>query len=219
MPVRQHFSEELDRLQKLIMEMGALVVRALERSVQAYANRDTVLAREIIEQDPGINQSELRIDDTCAVLIAQEQPVARDLRLILNSMRTSHTLERIADNAVHVSKSTLILAEERFKGPLVDIQRIASVTIGMVKDAMDVYASLDTVRAREISVRDREVDSMYAETFKHLLDTMEKNPGMIHYALTLLFICRRLERIADHATHICEGTIYVQNGSYVDLNL
>ena len=219
MPTRLHFSEELDKLQKQIIEMGALVIKALERSVKAYKHMDISLAREIITSDPRINQSELMIDDKCAVLIAEEQPVARDLRLILNSMRTSHTLERIADNAVHVAKSTLILDEENALKPLIDIQRISSIAIGMVRDAMNVYVSLDTKMAEEISQRDKEVDKIYADYLKKLLGVMEQNPEKIHHAMTLIFICRRLERIADHATHICEGTVYVETGQYVDLNL
>jgi phosphate transport system protein len=219
MAVRLHFNEELDKLQKQIIEMGAVVLKALEGSIQAYVNKDVKLAREIIERDPRINQSELRIDDRCAVLIAEEQPVARDLRFILNSMRTSHTLERIADNAVHVSKSTLILAEENFPKPLVNIQRIAAIATRMLKDSMDVFVTLDIKSAEEISKRDQEVDRIYAEIFRLLLEIMQKDPQKIHQALTLLFICRRLERIADHSTHICEGVIYVQTGDYVDLNL
>lgn len=218
MPIRQRFTEELDKLQRGIVEMGALVVQALEQSVQALTTQDCALANEIIENDPRINQSELRIDDTCALLIAEEQPVARDLRLILNSMRTSHTLERIADNAVHVSKSTVILSAHPYIKPLVDIRKISALAVGMVKDSLDVYVSLDIEKAKEISKRDQKVDAIYADIFKELITQMHKDPDSIDQALTFLFVCRRLERIADHSTHICEGAIYVDTGEYVDLN-
>jgi phosphate transport system protein len=133
-------------------------------------------------------------------------------------MRTSHTLERIADNAVHVSKSTVLLSAQPYFKPLVDIQKISALAIGMVKDSLDVYLNLDIEKAKKISKRDQKVDAIYADIFKELIAQMHKDPEIINQALTFLFVCRRLERIADHSTHICEGAIYVCSGEYVDLN-
>jgi phosphate transport system protein len=219
MPTRQHYYEELDKLQIRIKEMGTYVVKALEQSYQAFHGINESLARETIDRDGMINKLELGIDEQCAILIAEEQPVARDLRLIINAMRTSHTLERIADNAVHIAKGTLRLSGERLIKPLGDLGRIAEITIGMVKGSLDVFLSLDLEHAREIAVRDNEVDAIYAEFFKDCISSMKEDPSRVTQALTLLFVCRRFERIADHATHICEGAIFVETGEYVDLNL
>jgi len=219
MPTRQHYYEQLNKLQMHIKEMGAYVVKALEQSVRALNDRDALLAGEVVDHDSSINKLELNIDKECAILIAEEQPVARDLRLILNAMRTSHTLERIADNAVHIAKSVLRLEGENFIAARGDMQRAAGIAIGMVRDSLDVFLSLDRAQAEEIAKRDNEVDAIYSAIFKEMISRMEHNPKNVSHALSLLFVCRRFERIADHATHICEGAIFVETGEYVDLNL
>jgi phosphate transport system protein len=219
MPTRQYYYEKLNRLQMRIKEMGTYVVKALEQSFQALDGRDETLARETIDHDSMINKLELNIDEQCAILIAEEQPVARDLRLIINAMRTSHTLERIADNAVHIAKGALRLSGEKYEKPLIDLKKVAEISIGMVRDSLDVFLSLDRAHAEEIAMRDNEVDAIYAEFFKDCMSSMKEGPSRVSQALTLLFVCRRFERIADHATHICEGAIFVETGEYVDLNL
>jgi phosphate transport system protein len=219
MPTRQRYYEQLDKLQLHIKEMGAHVVKALEQAVRAYNAMDVRLAQEIVDHDSMINRLELDIDEECAILIAEESPVARDLRLILNAMRTSHTLERIADNAVHIAKSALRLAGENTIRTIAGIRELADIAVGMVRSSLEVFLSLDRARAEEIGRRDSEVDSIYARVFQDCTAAMQQDSSIISQSLTLLFVCRRLERIADHATHICEGAIYVESGEYVDLNL
>jgi phosphate transport system protein len=219
MPTRQRYYEQLDKLQLHIKEMGAHVVKALEQAVRAYNVMDVRLAQEIVDHDSMINRLELDIDEECAILIAEESPVARDLRLILNAMRTSHTLERIADNAVHIAKSALRLAGENTIRTIAGIRELADIAVGMVRSSLEVFLSLDRARAEEIGRRDSEVDAIYARVFQDCTAAMQQDSSIISQSLTLLFVCRRLERIADHATHICEGAIYVESGEYVDLNL
>jgi phosphate transport system protein len=219
MPTRQRYYEQLNKLQLRIMEMGAHVVKALEQSIRALNTLDVRLAEEIVDHDSQINRLELEIDEECAILIAEESPVARDLRMILNAMRTSHTLERIADNAVHIAKGALRLAGESQLCTVAGIQQLAGIAVGMVRNALDVFISLDRARAEEIGRRDSEVDSIYARAFQDCIVMMQQDSSKIGQALTFLLVCRRLERIADHATHICEGAIFVESGEYVDLNL
>ena len=99
------------------------------------------------------------------------------------------------------------------------MQRAAGIAIGMVRDSLDVFLSLDRAQAEEIAKRDNEADAIYSAIFKEMISRMEHNPKNVSHALSLLFVCRRFERIADHATHICEGAIFVETGEYVDLNL
>jgi phosphate transport system protein len=134
-------------------------------------------------------------------------------------MRTSHTLERIADSAVHIAKGVLRLSGTSCGCAISGIQQLADIAIGMVRGALDVFLSLNRVEAERIGMRDDEVDSIYARIFRDCVSTMQEDPSTISQALTLLFVCRRLERIADHATHICEGAIFVESGEYVDLNV
>ena len=198
--------------------MGTFVVKALEQSVNALVSRNVDLARSIIEHDPDINTSENEIINLSTLLIAEEQPVARDLRIIINAMRTSHSLGRMADNAVHISKSTITLTEQEYLKPLVQLPRMAEITVGMVKDAIDVFINPNEERAREIALRDKKVDTFYASIFKDLLSLMHEDTEKIEQCMILLFICRRLERVADHTTHICEGAVYVETGEHVYLN-
>ncbi|GEM_PF-5032951 len=163
-------------------------------------------------------RSEYEIINLFTLLIAEEQPVARDLRIIINAMRTSHSLGRMADNAVHISKSTITLTEQEYLKPLVQLPRMAEITVGMVKDAIDVFINPNEERAREIALRDKKVDTFYASIFKDLLSLMHEDTEKIEQCMILLFICRRLERVADHTTHICEGAVYVETGEHVYLN-
>ena len=218
MTVRIHFAERMKELDITIMKMGLLVVKALELSMKALVDQDIELAKNIIENDSKINELELTINDHCARLIAEEQPVAKDLRIILNAFKISHSLERIGDNAVHISKTAIRLSSEKYLKPLTDIQNMAEIAIGMVKDSLDSYIETNSERAVDVSKRDSKVDELYSQIFRDLLTYMHKNPDTIDQAMSLLFICRRLERVADHSTHICEGTIYIATGKHVDLN-
>lgn len=218
MTMRKHFSNMMNDLQRYIAEMGSLVVEALEQSIEALVNQDVKLAQEIIERDESINQLEIKIKDQCSLLIAEEQPVAGDLRMILNAIRISHSLERIGDDAVHVCKTTIILSKEMYMKPLIDIPVMAKIAIDMVKDALDVYKRFDVERAEEISKRDQRVDEIYSQVFRELLTYMHEDPSKISQAMSLLFVCRRLERVADQVTHICEGIVYVVTGEHVELN-
>ncbi|MGQ9617059.1 MAG: phosphate signaling complex protein PhoU [Spirochaetota bacterium] len=218
MATRLHFIERMNKLDAMIMKMGSLVIRSLERSMQALIDQDVALATEVVEADREINELELAINDHCTTLIAEEQPVARDLRIILNALKTSHNLERIGDNAVHISKSALRLAHEPYMKPFIDIPRMAEIATGMVRDALDSYTRMDSEGAVEVSKRDVKVDELYSQIFRELVTCMHDDPGKINQAMSLLFVCRRLERVADQSTHICEGTIFIATGRHVDLN-
>lgn len=218
MTIRIHFTERMKELEFIIIKMGLMVVKALELSMKALIEQDVELAKNVIDDDIRINELELVINEHCTRLIAEEQPVARDLRIILNALKTSHSLERIGDNAVHISKTTISLCSETYLKPLSDIQKMAEIAIGMVRDSIDSYIEMDSDRAVEVSRRDSMVDELYSKIFRELLTYMHKDPNTIDQAMSLLFICRRLERVADHSTHICEGTIHIATGKHVDLN-
>jgi phosphate transport system protein len=218
MATRLHFSEKLNALQATLVEMGTKTIKAIENSIVAFIDKDVDLSQRIIDDDLKMNETETLIYNSSALLIAEEQPVARDLRTILNAIRASHVFERIADSAVHIAKSTIILENKGYVKPLVDIPRMAKTVITMLKDAVDSYSTYNTDAALEIAKRDSEVDAIYKEVFKQLLTCMHEDPSNIDTCMTLLFICRRLERIGDQTTHICEGVIYVANGENLDLN-
>ena len=217
MPTRQHYLEKLEELQKGIIEMGALTLKALEKSVEAFRNQDTESAQEVIEGDEQINRLEVALNEKCALLIAEEQPVAKDLRIILNAVRACYDIERIADNAVHISKCTINLAEENYIEPVGQLLKMPPIVFDMLRDSLDVYLSLDTEKATEISMRDRHVDRLYSTLFSELVEYMHENPDKIDQGVSMIFMGRRFERIADHTTHICEGAIYTATGRHIEL--
>jgi phosphate transport system protein len=219
MTTRINFNEKLDELQRRVVELGTKTCKTVEDSIMAFIDHNVNMSQKIIDDDPNINIMESELYQSSALLIAEEQPVARDLRIILNAIRSGHVLERIADSGVHIAKSTIILQREGYVKPIVDIPKMAKIALGMLKDAIDAYATYDTERAREIAARDKEVDNMYAEIFKELLSYMHEDPSKIEQCMILLFICRRLERVADQTTHLCEGIIYVAEGQNLDLNM
>jgi phosphate transport system protein len=210
---RLHYTEKMNELERTIMKMGYLVVKAIERSMEALVNQDADLANQVIEDD-----REIDINNQCTRMIAEEQPVAKDLRIIINAFKMSHILERIGDNGVHIAKSTIILSDEPYMKPLIDIPRMADIAIGMLEDSLDAYARLDCKVASQISERDIKVDELYSQIFRELITYMHEDPSKISQAMSLLFICRRLERVADQSTHICEGVYFVGKAEHVELN-
>lgn len=218
MAARQHYGEKMNYLERTLMKMGTLVVQELEKSIEALKNQDVDLSQKIIDSDINVNEIETDINEQCLTLIAEEQPVARDLRVILNALKVSHGLERIGDNAVHIAKSTIKLSQEKYIKPLIDIPRMAEIAIGMLNDSLDALVNLDAEKAVEISKRDQLVDEIYSQVFRELITYMHEDPSKISQSMTFLFICRRLERVADQSTHICEGVVFVAKGESSELN-
>jgi phosphate transport system protein len=218
MAARQHYGEKMNYLERSLMKMGTLVVQELQKSIEALKNQDVELAQKIINSDREINELETDINEQCLTLIAEEQPVAKDLRIIFSSLKVSHGLERIGDNAVHIAKCTIKLSKEKYIKPLIDIPRMAEIAIGMLSNSLDALVNLDVEKAIEISKRDQLVDEIYSQVFRELITYMHEDPSKISQSMTFLFICRRLERVADQSTHICEGVVFVVKDESSELN-
>jgi phosphate transport system protein len=215
---RLHYAEKLDDLKKTVVLLGTMVVKSLESSFRALMGGDVELAKRVVREDERIDRIAAQIDDKCALIIAEEQPVARDLRLIVNAVHQGVTIERIGDSAVHVAKTTIRMADKSYTTIPDSIPEMAEISIGMVRDAVDAYVELDPERAREIATRDEKVDHLYTEVFRELGSAIRRDPGSIDQAMSLLFLIRRFERIADQSTHICEGIVFVVTGTREELN-
>ncbi|HWI54956.1 MAG TPA: phosphate signaling complex protein PhoU [Desulfobacteria bacterium] len=215
---RHAFDRALEELQQEILRMGSLVETAIYNSVQSLASQDVALAEQVIKGDAVIDQMELDIEDKCLKLIATQQPIAGDLRKISTGFKIITDLERMADNSVDISKVTRRLAGQPLIKPLVDIPRMAALTQQMVKDGLDAYVRSDVALASTLSKKDDEVDHIYAQVFRELLTYMMEDPRTITQAAHLLFVCRYIERIADHATNIGERVVYLVTGERPDLN-
>lgn len=212
MTVRQSYDHELEELRLKLLEMGKSVSNAIDDAVTALSQQNMELARKVVENDDFIDQMEIEIEDKCMVLIARQQPLARDLRIIGTGLKITTDLERMGDHAYDIAKITLSLGNQPLLKPLVDIPRMARSAQNMLKDALDAYINLDINLAEQVCLADDVVDHLYHQVFRELLTFMMEDHRKITQATQLLFVARYLERIADHITNIAEWTIYLVTG-------
>ncbi|ADD02720.1 phosphate uptake regulator, PhoU [Thermoanaerobacter mathranii subsp. mathranii str. A3] len=215
---RTHFEKELEELHYDVLKMGSLVEEAIASAIASLVNHDKELAQKIIDDDDRIDKIEVEIDNKCAKIIVTQQPIARDLRIVLTGLKIVTDLERMADHAVDIAKTTLRIAHQKYIKPLIDIPRMAEIVREMVKISLDSYVRQDLELAKAIGEKDDIVDALYKQIFRELLTYMMEDPRNIDQATQFLFVARYLERIADHATNICEWVIYLDTGEHIDLN-
>jgi len=206
---RHHFEEELQTLKNRLLTMGGLVEERLHAAVAALMERRAEAAQRIVASDQEINELQIEIDDRCLKLLALQQPMAVDLRLITAAMKINADLERIGDQAVNIAQNALrVMAHPPLK-PLIDVPRMAELAEGMTRDSLDAFVRRDSQLARAVLARDDQVDALKDQVFRVLLTYMCADPGTIERALGLILVSRNLERIADHATNIAEDVIFL----------
>ena len=206
---RHHFEEELQALKNRLLNMGALVEERVHDATHALIERRLDTAERIIGSDQDVNDLQIEIDERCLRLLALQQPMASDLRLITAAMKINADLERIGDQAVNIAEQAArILAHPPLK-PIIDLPRMAEISERMTRESLDAFVRKDAKLARAILARDDEVDALKDQVFRVLLTYMMADPGTIERALGLILISRHLERIADHATNIAEDVIFV----------
>jgi phosphate transport system protein len=218
MTVREHFDRDLQGLSLSVTKLGSYVEEALRKALTALSNQNVRQAELILAEDVKINELQLEIEDCCVSLIAREQPVARDLREIMTTIKVASNLERVGDLAVHLAKATKRLAGRPYIGSFKDIHKMAEIGIGMVHDAVDAFSGQDGTKAREVALRDDQIDSIHDALIQELLASMHKDDEQIEMSTSLLFISRFLERLGDHVVNICEWVVYGAEGTHVDLN-
>jgi phosphate transport system protein len=206
---RHHFEEELQGLKNRLLTMGALVEERVHQAVRALIDRQLEEAEQVIRSDQDVNTLQIEIDDRCLKLLALQQPIATDLRLITAAMKINADLERIGDQAVNIAENVIKLLPQAPLKPLIDIPRMAELAEKMTRDALDAFVRKDPELARNVLQRDDEVDNLKDQVFRELLTYMMADPGTIQRALALILISRNLERIADHATNIAEDVIFL----------
>lgn len=208
--MNRHFDDELRDLQKDILKMGAFAEEAIYKSVEALKNRDSALAKSVIESDSKTDDLELIVDEKCIDLIARHQPMAKDLRFITTGMKINSELERIADIAVDICQRVLELTDKPILKPLIDIPKLAAVAQNMVKTAIDSFIKGDIEMAKSAILMDSQADRLRDAIQKELIEEyMVKDGSTSPRAVQLLLIARFLERICDHSTNIAEDVIYM----------
>ena len=211
------FDRDLEGLQAQIMKMGGLVEDAIMKAATSLEKRDEELAEEVARADTAIDQIEELINEEVARIIALRQPTAVDLRIILTALRVSSNLERIGDYAKNMAKRTTVLAGmQQVNGSAASIRRMAKEVERMLKDALDSYIQRDAESAREVILRDTDVDQMYNALFREFLTFMMEDPRNITACMHLHFIAKNTERMGDHVTNIAEQVVYLVTGETPD---
>jgi phosphate transport system protein len=215
---RNSFDTSLHELHNELLRMGSIVEKQIYKCIEALVNQDCTLAEQVMKDDDLVDDLETEIEDKCIKLIATQQPLAHDLRNIFTISKIVTDLERMADHAVDIAKITLRLKDEKYIKKLIDIPRMAEIVKKMIKSSLDAYVDRDVDKAYATCKMDDEVDGIYRQVFSELLVIMMEDSKTIKQATQFLFICKFLERVADHTTNICEWTIYLVTGEQIDLN-
>ncbi len=208
----RHFVEELEQLKTKLLEMGALVEAAIQRSISSVIQKDRSAAEEVFRSEARINEIEIDIDEFAINLLALQQPMAADLRLIVAALKINTDLERMGDLSVNIAQRAQSLMEEPVIKPMIDIPHIAGLVQSMVRKALDAFVTRDADLARSVLASDDAVDSLRTACYHELVSFMEKDPQNISQALDLLAVTRNLERIADHSTNIAEDVLFLVKG-------
>jgi phosphate transport system protein len=218
MITRIQFNEELTRLHHDILAMGTRVEDDLRKALEALKTGDVALAKEVRAGDEVVNAMQTKIEDQVAMLIATQQPVARDLRELVTMLKLTDNLERIGDHAVHLAKAAKRLAEDPYPRSLERLATMAFVGSAMLHDAIAAFLSKDEALARSTAARDDEIDANHKAFIKEVLDYIRDNPDKAQQATRLIATSGFLERLGDHVTNLCESVVYMVSGAHTELN-
>jgi phosphate transport system protein len=217
MELRTTFHKKLREIQFEIMVMGSMCSKAIVRSIEALKNRNQELAHQIIVDDQKINDKRFEIEEQCVELIATQQPMASDLRIITAILNITTELERIGDYAVGIARIVIYIGDEPPLKPLIDIPRMADLTVDMLSRSMDAFINRDIEAAKKIVNEDDLVDNLYDQVFRELLTIMAEDPKTITRATRLMWTAHNLERAADRVTNICERVVFIVTGKMEEI--
>lgn len=213
---RAEFDRDLQDLQDDLLALGSMVEKATFLAVEALKTRDLALSQQVIKDDDIIDRKRAELEERAVDLIAIQQPVASDLRMLIAALHVSMELERIGDYAEGIGKISVMMGDQPPIKPLVDIPRMAEKANAMLRASLDALVKHDVDKAYKVLADDDEVDALYDQVYRELLLLMVQDPKVIERATHLLWTAHDLERIADRATNIAEQVVYLVTGKQVD---
>ncbi len=216
MPTRKTFEHEIQELKDEIIIMGSMVEQAMLDSVDALKKRDLDWSRKIIKQDEAINDKRFDLESRVMIVIATQQPMARDLRVIASVLEVISELERMGDYAKGIGVINVRMADQPLLKPLIDIPLMAQLGTGMLHRALSSFVNEDVEAAKIIPTEDDKVDELYNQVYRELMSYVISDATSIERANWLLWAAHNLERFADRVTNICERTIFVETGEYME---
>ena len=215
MDQHRHLDYELSSLRDRVLLLGGEAEQALERAMYALTQRDSEVARQVLEEDDRVDHLEVEIDRQCIDIIALRQPAARDLRFVISVAKMAPVLERIADHACNIARAAIDLNNEPELKSIPDLSLMADHGREMLRSALDAFTTSDAVAAREIITRDNEINDLYNHIFHRLIELMVTEPTTATRDARLLFVAKHLERIGDYVTDICELTVYMAEAAFI----
>jgi phosphate transport system protein len=216
---RETLDRKIKLLQDEILILDSMVEESLVQSIKALKNRDRVTSTIVYDGDKAINARRFQIENDCVTVIATQQPImAGDLRLLASILEVAAELERMGDYVKGVAKISLMIGEQPLIKPLIDIPRMADLSLNMLHRAVGAFISLDINEARSIPKEDDQIDALYNQVYRELVTIMFSNPSTIDQANHLMWVAHNLERLADRVTNICERTIYVVTGELMEID-
>ena len=217
--IRTNVESQLDEIQDDILALASMVEKAITHAIEALRERDLGASQAVVAFDDVIDEKRFAIEERCVDLLATQQPAARDLRWVIALLHIAVELERMGDYAEGIGKISLMMGDEPPLKPLIDIPRMAEMSINMLRQSIDALVTRDVDLARRVCDADDEVDALHEQIYNELLLFMIKDPRSIQRATYLLWVTHDLERTADRATNIAERVIYLVTGKMLDLNL
>ncbi|OEH84454.1 phosphate transport system regulatory protein PhoU [Desulfuribacillus stibiiarsenatis] len=215
---RKSFDAGLTALNERLLNMGTAVEEALDKALQAFVDHNNDLAKEVIDQDGAINDTEDTIDELVIQLIAHQQPVAKDLRRIVTALKMNANLERMGDLACNIAKTSIRMKLEPELEVIQQIQEIAAIVKTMIHDIIQAYINEDVDAAKAIALKDDTVDRLYKEFLNNLFAHIRQNPDEVETLTQLAFLGRHFERLGDYVTNIAEYVVYMVDAKRSDLN-
>ena len=215
--IRKTFEHEMQQVKDEILVLGSMVETAILGTVDALKKRDIKEAEKILEADKEINKKRFEIESQLMILIATQQPMAHDLRLLASSMEIISELERMGDYAKGISNINIRMGDQPLLKPLIDVPRMAEKDVDMLHRALTAFVNEDVEAAKAIPIEDDEVDALYNQIYRELMTFVISDPKTMERANWLLWVAHNLERVADRVTNICERTIFIATGEMSEL--
>jgi phosphate transport system protein len=215
---REHYIQKLMDVKHDVLRMGAMVEDIIASSIKALVEQDIELAMRIPVDDDKIDMIDIEIEQKCVSLLALQQPLAKDLRIITTALKIITDLERMGDHAVNIAHTTMQIGKEPLIKPLIDIPKMAEIAQKMVNMSLNAFVDEDIEMAHKAAEMDQQVDDLYETVLNDLLALISSDKDAMQQASKLMFIGRYIERIADHTTNICERIIYMVTGELKEIN-
>ena len=215
--IRKTFEHELQEVKDDILVLGSMVEKAILDTVAALKKRDVEESQKILAADREINKKRFEIENKLMILIATQQPMAHDLRLLASSMEIISELERMGDYAKGIANINIRMGDQPLLKPLIDVPRMAQKGVDMLHRALTAFVNEDVEAAKGIPMEDDEVDALYNQVYRELMTFVISDAKTIERANWLLWVAHNLERVADRVTNICERTIFIATGEMAEI--